>query len=411
MPISIDTSPLGLNTSMNIDESTLMMVLGVASITASAMFFALHASARHIAGVRLWAFACLSVGFAVLLDAPRLIENWQWASLLFNIPLSTGQALFLIGTAHFVGRPTKKHTLPLLVATVVLLTVVFTLVLPNSVLRIFTLSTFQACVNGFTAWLLWRYREPQSSGSYWGASGVVLAQAAAALAQGLLVLTSSVTITYAAPELPFANIVTWVGAMANALIGNWILFLLVMLRLVGELKAVAGHDSLTGLLNRRGLRSHIDSVLAPTRSVQSLAVLLLDIDNFKTVNDQYGHDTGDRILTMMGNVMRTLSGPHIVPCRWGGEEFCFVVDSYSDKSLIELAEHARREFHRATLAHPDLESGATVSIGLATMQIDDSFEFSKLVALADAQLYLAKRGGRNRVCSASNSGSDEIPEL
>ena len=396
---------------MNIDEPTLMMVLGVASITASAMFLTLHASARHIAGVRLWAFACLSVGFGVLLDAPRLVENWQWASLLFNIPLSVGQALFLVGTAHFVGRPSGKHTLLLLVATVVLLTVVFTLVLPNSVARIFTLSTFQAGMNGFTAWLLWRYREPHSSRAYRVASAVVLAQAAAALAQGLLVLTSSTTITYAAPELPFANIVTWAGAMANTLIGNWILFLLVMLRLASELKAVAGHDSLTGLLNRRGLRSHIDSVLAPARSVQSLAVLLLDIDNFKTVNDQHGHDAGDRVLAMMGDVMRTLSSPHVASCRWGGEEFCFVVDSYSDKSLIELAEHARRQFHRTTRSHPDLPYGATVSIGLAAMQIDNSFEFSKLVALADAQLYLAKRGGRNRVCSATNDVSGGAPEF
>lgn len=396
---------------MNIDEPTLMMVLGVASLTASAMFFTLHASARHIAGVRMWAFACLSVGFAVLLDAPRLIENWQWASLLFNIPLSVGQALFLVGTAHFVGRPSGKHTLSLLVTTVVLLTAVFTLALPDSVARIFTLSTFQACVNGFTAWLLWRYREPQLSRSYQVASAVVLAQAAAALAQGLIVLTSSITITYAAPELPFANIVTWVGAMANTLIGNWILFLLVMLRLAGELKAVAGHDSLTGLLNRRGLRSHIDSILVQERNIQSLAVLLLDIDHFKTVNDQHGHDAGDRILAMMGDVMRSFGTSHILPCRWGGEEFCFVVDSTSEKSLIRLAEHTRQEFHRTTRSHPDLPSGATVSIGVATMQINDSFEFSKLVALADAQLYLAKRGGRNRVCSATNGGIGGILEF
>ena len=87
-----------------------------------------------------------------------------------------------------------------------------------------------------------------------------------------------------------------------------------------------------------------------------------------------------------------------------------MVDSYSDKSLIQLADHVRHEFHRTTRAHPDLPFGATVSIGLATMQIDDSFEFSKLVALADTQLYLAKRVGRNRVCSALNSESDGIPD-
>lgn len=380
-----------------------MVVLGVTSITASAMFFTLHVSARHIPGVRSWAFACLSVGFAVLLDGPRLIGNWQWASLLFNIPFDAGHALFLAGTAQFVGRPLRKHGLSLLIAVAVLLTLVFTLAVPDSVARIFTQASYQAGVNGLTAWYLWRYRERQSGRAYRVAAAVLLAEAAASLAQGFFVITSSVPITYAAPELPLANIVIWLGVMANALIGNWILFLLVLLRLVGESKAVAGLDPLTGLLNRRGLRSHINAVLAPERSIPSLAVLLLDIDHFKMLNDQHGHDMGDRVLVMMGEIMRTLASPHIVPCRWGGEEFCFVVDGHSGESLIRLAEHVRQEFHRTSSSHPELPSGATVSIGIAAMPVDGSFEFSRLVALADAQLYLAKRGGRNRVCSATHA--------
>ena len=389
---------------MNIDEPTLMVVLGVTSITASVMFFTLHASARHIAGVRSWAFACLSVGFAVILDAPRLIEDWQWASLLFNIPFSVGQALFLAGTAQFTGRPCRKHTLSLLIAIAVVLTVVFTLVLPDSVARIFTQATYQACVNGVTAWYLWRRPERQSRRAYRIAAAAVMIEACAALAQGLFVITSAVPITYAAPQLPLANIIIWIGVLTNTLIANWILFLLVMLRLVGELKTVAGHDPLTGLLNRRGLRSHINAVLAPGRSIRSLAVLLLDIDHFKTLNDRHGHDTGDKILVMMADVLRTLESPHVRPCRWGGEEFCIVVDSHPGASLIELAEHARREFHRTSCAHPGLPSDTTVSIGVAAMPIDGNFEFSRLVALADAQLYLAKNGGRNRVCSAADVG-------
>ena len=377
---------------MNIDETTLLLVLGIASITASAMYFALHTFARHLAGLRMWAFASLSVGCAVLLDAPRLIEDWQWASLAFNIPFSIGQALFLVGTAQFVGRPCAKHSLSLLAAIAVLLTLVFTLAVPDSVARIFTQALFQACVNGATAYYLWKYWEGQSRSAYRIASVVVLVQAAA-LAQGLFVITSFVPLTYAAPELPLANVITWIGVMANTLIGNWVLFLLVMLRLVGELQAVAGRDALTGLLNRRGLRSHINAILAPGQAIPSLAVLLLDIDHFKSLNDQHGHETGDRALGMMGEVMRSLGSAHIVPCRWGGEEFCFVVDRFSDRSLVELAEHARQEFHRISCTHPSLPLGATVSIGVAAMPVDGRFEFSRLVALADAQLYLAKHGG------------------
>lgn len=396
---------------MNLDEPTLMMVLGIASITAGAMFFTLHASARHIAGVRLWAGGSLSVGFAVVLDAPRFIETWQWASLLFNIPLGVGQAMLLAGTAQFVGRPFARHTLSLLVAGVAILTISFTLFFPDSVARIFTLSTLQAGMNGSTALLLWKHRDPQSRRAYRVASAVIFVQAAAALAQAVYVVTSSVEITYAAPQLPFANLVTWVGSMSSILLGNWLLFLLIMLRLLGELKAVAGNDSLTGLPNRRGLRFHIDSIVAPNRSPKSLAVLLLDIDHFKTINDEHGHDTGDKVLIMMGDVMRGLSSPHILPCRWGGEEFCFVVDSFSDASLVELAEQARQEFLRVTRSHPSLPLGATVSIGVAAMEVDRSFEFSKLIGLADAELYNAKNSGRNRICSATQSSNNAISEF
>ncbi|QNA88619.1 diguanylate cyclase [Massilia sp. Dwa41.01b] len=384
---------------MTIDEPTLMMVLGAASLTASAMFFTLHASARHIAGVRLWAFGTLAVGFAVILDGPRLIENWQWASLLFNIPLGLGQAFFLVGTAQFVGRPCPKWLLPALAALVVMLTLVFTLLLPDSVPRIASLSSFQAATNAFTSWLLWRHREARSRYAYAVASVVTLAQAGSALAQALFVLTSPVAITYAAPELPIVNIVTWVATMSNILIGNWILFLLVMLRLVGELRAAAGNDALTGLLNRRGLRLHVDGLLEAERSTTSLAVLLLDVDHFKRINDEYGHEVGDKVLATMGEVLHGLGGAHAVPCRWGGEEFCFVVDGFTGRSLSDLAEQARQGFHRMTQSL--LPAGATVSIGLAAMRVDHGFEFSRLVALADTQLYLAKHGGRNRVCGAS----------
>lgn len=394
---------------MNIDEPTLMIVLGIASVTASAMFFTLHVSARRIAGVWDWALGSMLVGFAILLDGPRVIENWQWASLLFNIPLSTGQVLFLVGTAQFVGYPLRRHTLSILVAIVIALTVTFTLIVPESADRIVSLSSFQAAINGWTAWLLWNHRQSYSSRAYACASAVTAVQAAATLAQAFLVGTSSVTITYAAPQLPIANLVDWLGTMSNVLLGNWILFLLVMLRLVDELKIGANNDSLTGLLNRRGLRSHIDAVTAPTRYVGTLAVVLIDIDHFKRVNDEHGHDTGDKVLAMMGEVMRGLSGEHVVPCRWGGEEFCFVVDSFTDNTPIAIAEKASREFTRVTQTLPNLPLGATVSVGVAAMDVAHGFEFSKLVSSADRQLYRAKNSGRNRICSTVRQAENKAP--
>jgi diguanylate cyclase (GGDEF)-like protein len=376
-----------------------MVVLGVASVIASAMFFTLHRSAPHIPGIHHWALGSLLVGFAVILDGPRVIENWQCASLLFNIPLSLGQVLVLVGTAQFVGAPLRRHTLEILVAAVLVLTVLFTLIVPESVERIVSLSTFQAAVNGWTAWLLWRHRDANTIQAYATASAVTVIQGLTSLTQAFLVGTSSVTITYAAPQLPIANLIDWLGTMSHILLGNWLLFLLVMLRLVKELKFGANNDALTGLLNRRGLRSHIDALTSPNRSLHSLAVLLIDIDHFKRVNDEHGHETGDKVLAMMGGIMRDLSDEHAVPCRWGGEEFCFIVDDFIADAPDQLAEKISAEFARRTRTLPELTSGATISIGVAAMDARSEFEFSKLVSAADAQLYRAKDSGRNRICS------------
>lgn len=99
---------------LSIDEPTLMTVLGLASLTASAMFLALASFARSMPGVRLWAFACLAIGLATVIDGPRLVGDWRAASLLFNIPFTVGQALVLAGAMQFCGIPGAMRTLWLL---------------------------------------------------------------------------------------------------------------------------------------------------------------------------------------------------------------------------------------------------------------------------------------------------------
>lgn len=384
---------------LNIDELTLMTVLGLASLTASAMFLALASFARRMPGVRLWAWGCMAVGLATIVDGPRLIQDWRAASLLFNIPFTVGQALFLAGAMQFCGVPGALRTLWTLSLAAVALTLAFTLLLPDTVLRIGALSLLQAAINARTAVLLWRHPEKLARRAYCVAGAAALFQAAAALAQGALVAVSSADVTYAAPQLPLANIISWAGALMNILVGNWTLFLLIMLRLVADLRTVAAHDALTGLLNRRGLRFHIDAVLRRADRAGALGVLLLDIDHFKAINDTHGHDTGDQVLAIMGEVLREMRQPGAMPCRWGGEEFCIVLEGPTPAGARALAERVRRHFRRRSGATA-LAGGASVSVGIAIMNVGEGFEMSRLIAAADAQLYRAKENGRDQVACA-----------
>lgn len=381
---------------MTIDEPTLMTVLGLASLAASALFFSLASFTRQIPGVRCWAFGCLAVGFATVLDGPRLVSDWQLASLLFNIPMSVGQVLVLAGTMQFCARPDAMRALWMLALAAVAITVGFTYLVPDSTWRIGSLSLHQTLVNGATAYILWNYPDRVSRRAFRVASLAALFQAVAALGQGLLVVSSQVDVTYAAPQLPLANIISWAGAMMTILVGNWMLFLLIMLRLLSELRAAAERDLLTGLLNRRGLRHRIDVILRRA-SAGSIGILILDIDFFKKINDCHGHEVGDRVLVVMGKVLLALKLPNATPCRWGGEEFCILVEGPTRSSVLELAERVRARFARESAALPELESGITASIGIAVTKLDARFEMAALIRAADAQLYRAKGGGRDRV--------------
>ena len=130
---------------MTIDEPTLATILGLVSLAAGAMFFALGALARQIAGVRYWAVGCLAVGFATVLDGPRLIDDWRWASLFFNIPFGIGHAYMLTGTLDFCRHSHSRLLLPVAAAVVTVLTVAFTFVYPHTAWRIGTLCATRRC--------------------------------------------------------------------------------------------------------------------------------------------------------------------------------------------------------------------------------------------------------------------------
>lgn len=393
---------------MIIDEPTLMTVLGLAALAAAALFFSLASFTRSIPGVRCWAGACLAVGIATVIDGPRLVTNWQLASLLFNIPVSVGQVLILAGTMQFCARPGAMRALWTLSLAAAAITIGFTYIYPDSSWRIGSLSLHQMLVNGWTAFILWNFPDRGARRAFRVASLVAVFQGAAALAQGILVVSSQVAVTYAAPQLPLANIISWAGAMVNILVGNWMLLLLIMLRLVSELRTAAERDVLTGLLNRRGLRHRIDAILQRA-SAATLGMVIIDIDYFKQVNDRHGHEVGDRVLVVMGTVLLGLKVPNATVCRWGGEEFCILVEGATCAQLRALAERVRQRFERDSAALPGLDGGVTASAGIAVRPLEARFDMAVLIREADAQLYRAKAAGRDRT-EMADSVADSVAD-
>lgn len=227
---------------MELDQFTLATVLGIKSFIASVIFYLLHTAVQRGSGTFVWAIASLLTGFAVLSDALQVFENVQAASLFFNIFLVSGQVLFLFGAAQFVGRPFKKYTLTLLLSLVAILTITFTLVLPDNDLRAVSLTTIYAWANAWMAWILWKHRKPHARVVYAIAAAIMFTQAAAGLIQAALALNATGVTYPPAPWIVPATIVVWINAILTIVLGSWVLFLLIMFDLVDDLKAVAERE-------------------------------------------------------------------------------------------------------------------------------------------------------------------------
>jgi diguanylate cyclase (GGDEF)-like protein len=161
-------------------------------------------------------------------------------------------------------------------------------------------------------------------------------------------------------------------------------------------KVKAETDKLTGLSNREGLAQTLMAIeQSDTKS--SYALLLIDVDHFKGLNDQFGHDVGDLVLEELAqSINRSIRSTDIV-CRWGGEEFVVLFRYTKLQDVYPFAEKIRLEIARSSFAGT-LELPIYVSIGAALMSVDDSFE--KTFKLADQALYAAKRAGRNQTIMA-----------
>ena len=164
-----------------------------------------------------------------------------------------------------------------------------------------------------------------------------------------------------------------------------------------SLEEQANRDSLTGLFNRRYLESTLERELARCkRENTSMALLLLDLDHFKQVNDRHGHAAGDEALRQLAALMTARSRTEDVPCRFGGEEFLLLMPGSSLDIAMERAELLRVAFEAIEVPSEHGLLRCTVSIGVASFpQHGDSQD--ALVRCADLALYAVKRGGRNGV--------------
>jgi diguanylate cyclase (GGDEF)-like protein len=166
-----------------------------------------------------------------------------------------------------------------------------------------------------------------------------------------------------------------------------------------KLKQLADTDEATGLFNKRRLIERIDMELARARRYgEILSCLMIDVDDFKRINDTYGHQAGDLVLRQIGDLLHRSLRVTDFKARYGGEEFTVVLPRTNSAGAFRVSEKLRSTFMTHDFVLPTTTVRLTVSIGVACCSNFDTLDAQQVIRLADIALYRAKRSGKNKVC-------------
>jgi two-component system, cell cycle response regulator len=170
-----------------------------------------------------------------------------------------------------------------------------------------------------------------------------------------------------------------------------------------RVEEMAATDPLTGMYNRRHFSKVLDQLYADAqRHGNDLACLMIDLDGYKQLNDQHGHQVGDQLLVMAGRVLSAVMRRTDVAARYGGDEFVLLLPHASCQEASHVAQRIRDEFRKGSAVLLRRNEGVAMSIGVSSIFSNHPGGADQLVALADAALYQAKDAGRNRIVMADS---------
>ncbi|NMH60382.1 sensor domain-containing diguanylate cyclase [Alteromonas ponticola] len=217
--------------------------------------------------------------------------------------------------------------------------------------------------------------------------------------------------------------VGWYAARVLSLISSGSVFVALLLDTMAlylrvidqnrELRKIASIDKLTQLSNRREFDERLaEEIRRATRERKTMSLIMLDIDFFKSFNDSYGHQTGDKCLEQVAaSIRKFISRPADVAARYGGEEFAVLLPDTAEHSAFELAEDIRKDISNTPFRLADGDHvTVTASLGVSSLTPTSVSDGDELIKSADAALYLAKRSGRNRVQRPTRTWHSERQE-
>ncbi|WP_330115267.1 GGDEF domain-containing protein [Pseudomonas sp. JS3066] len=376
---------------MPLDPPT-MLTLSIALAAAAALYLAVEWGSVREPTLLFWSagFATITIGSTLaLLRGNGLLFIGIWFA---NGLLVIAHWLFLLGVARFTGTRLSRAWYLIFVTWAALL------LLPDGPLWskiMFLANSLLVALLALRASALLRPHGKSLSVGAVQLRYVLLAHGIFYLAKSLTAVVPGTLVDLAAFRGEIIQISLVEGAMA---------IMLIALSMTGterhrrekRIARLAARDPLTALYNRRALEARAPRLLEEVSGTQPGALLLIDIDNFKLVNDLYGHGAGDRLLVALSEIIRSLLPERALAARLGGDEFVVLLSRASRERIFELGNRLREQFHATASRNFDTPEAVTLSIG-ASLFDQPPTSLAALIEQGDAALYESKRGGRDSI--------------
>jgi diguanylate cyclase (GGDEF)-like protein len=385
---------------MKLDMHTMLVMIAILSFLFSILLVLADMHARGIAGLKHWALASLTLSLGFGIAYGHFSSDSRWAIVIGSGFVILGSGLQWVGIQAFKGQALQWRLLALLVVLAILLNIWLNVIQPNINMRVLLNSAIFCGLNIICAKALFIQIPQPERTAHWltGASFALLATIHAV--RGLSVILFPEMDFGLNKQVPINPLIFFTGAITQLFI-TFGFILMVNYRLSAELETLASTDPLTGAWNRRSLENEFKRLLARSqRNQETLTIMMLDVDHFKAINDQFGHLVGDEVLrNLIADVKTYIRGDDYL-ARYGGEEFCLLLPATDEEEAIFLAERLRQFFAQRQFIWQGISVTNTVSIGVASTS-KTGLNYNALLEAADKALYQAKQTGRNKVVTYS----------
>jgi diguanylate cyclase (GGDEF)-like protein len=381
---------------VNLDVQTMIFMLSIDAILQVLILGFFGLLGNQYRGIKTYVIGRIFTTTGYLISLSK-VSSISFTLVLAGIFLLVGTSISCIGISRFTDKKIKPLHIFIINLLFFVLQIYFLIFQDIFLFKTITQTVFQIIIFSISIYCLLTTPHKSFVGSSRFMASVMIALLMSLVARivGLVINP---------PEQLFAsnniNAYTLVVAFVFTFLLTAGFIMMVCQRLYYDLKVTANTDVLTHLLNRRAMMHQLEIAMNQFyRSDRSFAIILIDVDFFKRVNDVYGHDGGDMVLVHLAKIFQTKLRKSDAASRWGGEEFLILLPDTTLNQAHELAERLRSYVEtNPTTSNIQI----TISLGIAVIrQHGNSVE--SLITAADHALYAAKNNGRNQVAIANKS--------